>query len=113
MERIRRIMWTARHHQRWEGRQGEIGDQGLSDCRRMANSIPENITIRVRTDGTWRKWIATDTGLCDIGSPKLPRDVRLLQSCDPHFARVVRYPLEVGRDIEPPDLDWDCSFELL
>src|SRR4029453_12718783 len=50
-------MWTARHHQRWEGRQGEIGDQGLGDCRRMANSIPENIAIRVRTDGTWCKWI--------------------------------------------------------
>jgi hypothetical protein len=65
----------------------------------MANSIPENITIRVRTDGTWRKWIATDTGLRDIGDPKL--------------LRVGSDLLEMGRDIEPRNLDWDSGFELL
>src|SRR4029434_4236659 len=99
MERIRRIMWTARHHQRWEGHQGEIGDQGLSDCCRMANSIPENIAIRVRTDGTWRTGIATDTVVRDIGAPKL--------------LRVGGDLLEMGRDIESRNLDRDSGFELL
>src|SRR5262249_9616289 len=79
--------------------QGEIGDQGLRDCRRMANSIPENIAIRVCTDGTWRKWIATDTGLRDIGDPKL--------------LRLGSDLLEMGRDIEPRHLDRGRGFKLL
>ena len=99
MERIRRVLCTSSYHQRREGRQGEIGDQGFGSRRWMANSIPENRAIRVRTDGTWRKWIATDTGLRDIGDPKL--------------LRVGSDLLEMGRDIEPCNLDRDSGFELL
>src|SRR5262245_13291798 len=99
MERIRRILRPPRRYQRWEGRQGEIGDQGLGDCRRMANSVPENVAIRVRTDGTGCKRIAADTGLRDIGDPKL--------------LWVGRDLLEMGRDIEPCNLDRDSGFELL
>src|SRR5262245_55693440 len=99
MERVRRIVGSPRRHQGREDWQGEIGDQGLGDRRRMANSVPENITIRIRADGARRKGITADAGLCDIGDPKL--------------WRVGGDLLEMGRDIEPSNLDRQGGFELL
>ena len=65
----------------------------------MANSVPENIAIRVCTDVAWRKRVATDTGLRDIDNPKL--------------RRVGGDLLEMGRDIEPSNLDRQGGFKLL
>jgi hypothetical protein len=98
-ERVCRIVGTSRCHQGREGHQGKIGDESMGDRRRMANSIPENIAVRVCTDVTWCKWIAADTGICNIGDPKL--------------LRVGGDLLKMSGDVEPSNLDREGGFKLL
>ena len=65
----------------------------------MANSIPENILLRLCTDCAGLKRIAAKTGLfCDIGDPETPRGHDQL--------------LDMRRDVQAGDLHWEGTFQL-
>ena len=65
------IVCTSGRYQGWEGHKGKIGNQGLRNSGRMANRIPENIAIGVGTDGARGRDITAQTGVSDIGHPKV------------------------------------------
>ena len=71
VERVLGIVCTSGRYQGWEDHKGKIGYQVLGNSCRMANGIPENIAIGVRTDGARGRDITAQTGVSDIGQPKV------------------------------------------